>query len=70
MNVIRYVPSIVTISPFFLLDKDGLRGFEYLAPSEYEEWWGTTLSETGIDILMLQDSGEHRLFSLTERAPF
>ena len=63
--------SVVTISPFFLLDKDGLRGFEYLAPSENEEWWGTTLSATGIDILMLQDSGEHLgFFSLTERAPF
>lgn len=64
--------SMVTISPFFLLDKDGLRGFEYLEPSEYEEWWTVTLKETGIDVLMLQDSGaEHQaFFTLNEREPF
>lgn len=63
--------SMVTISPFFLLDKDALRGFEYLEPAEYEEWWAVTLAETGIDILMLQDSGEHLgFFTLAEREPF
>ena len=63
--------SMVTISPFFLLDKDGLRGFEYLQPSEYEKWWAVTLKETGIDILMLQESGEHQaFFTLAEREPF
>lgn len=63
--------SIVTISPFFLLDRDALRGFEYLQPSEYEKWWSVTLKETGIDILMLQDSGEHQaFFTLAEREPF
>ncbi len=63
--------SKVTVSPFFLLDKEGLRGFEYLEPSEYEEWWTVTLKETGIDVLMLQDSGEHlAFFTLEERKPF
>ena len=63
--------SMVTISPFFLLDKDALRGFEYLQPSEYEKWWAATLKETGIDILMLQESGEHQsFFTLAEREPF
>lgn len=62
----------VTISPFFLLDKEGLRGFKYLEPFEYEEWWFKTLKETGIDILMLQDSGAEHLsfFTLEEREPF
>lgn len=64
--------SIVTISPFFLLDKDALRGFEYLRPIEYEKWWTVTLQQTGIDVLMLQDSGAGHLsfFSLAERRPF
>lgn len=64
--------SVVTVSPFFLLDKDALRGFEFLQPDEYQTWWAQTLSYTGIDILMLQDSGaEHQgFFSLEERKPF
>ncbi len=63
--------SLVTISPFFLLDKDGVRGFVYLLPDEYEEWWSITLKETGIDILMLQDSGEHMgFYTLEQREPF
>ncbi|HWK57282.1 MAG TPA: DUF4434 domain-containing protein [Parapedobacter sp.] len=64
--------SMVTISPFFLLDKDELRGYEYLEPFEYEQWWSATLEETGIDILMLQDSGAEHLsfYTLAEREPF
>jgi hypothetical protein len=64
--------SMVTISPFFLLDKNSYRGFEYLQPIEYEQWWSKTLSETGIDILMLQDSGAEHLsfFTIEERMPF
>lgn len=62
----------VTISPFFLLDKESLRGFKYLEPAEYEEWWYNTMKETGIDILMLQDSGAEHLsfFTLEDRKPF
>lgn len=61
----------VTISPFFLLDKDRKRGFVYQSPDEYAAWWGATLRETGIDVLMLQDSGEHlAFFTLEDRKPF
>ncbi len=62
----------VTISPFFLLDKEGYRGFKYLNPEIYEEWWYHTMKETGIDILMLQDSGAEHLsfFTLEDRKPF
>ncbi len=63
--------SVVTISPFFLLDEPSRRGFVYLSPKQYADWWGTTLAETGIDILMLQDSGEHlSFFTLEQREPF
>lgn len=64
--------STVTISPFFLLDENGYRGFEYLQPIEYEKWWAQTLKETGINILMLQDSGAEHLgfFTLEDRRPF
>lgn len=64
--------SIVTISPFFLLDKQQYRGFEYLHPIEYENWWATILKNTGIDVLMLQDSGAEHLgfFTMDERRPF
>ena len=63
--------SIVTISPFFLLDDQRRRGFVYLTPSQYAAWWGETLKQTGIDVLMLQDSGEHLgFFTLQQREPF
>lgn len=62
---------VVTISPFFLLDKEELRGFTYLEPKVYEQWWSVTLAETKIDILMLQDSGEHLgFYTLEQREPF
>ncbi len=64
--------SKVTISPFFLLDKNGYRGFEFLLPIDYEKWWSKTLKDTGIDILMLQDSGAEHLgfYTIAERRPF
>lgn len=51
----------LTISPFFLADKDGIRdAFRYAEPSEYGDWWAETIRDAGIDIVMLQDSGaEH-----------
>jgi len=62
---------MVTISPFFLLDDTSRRGFTYLTPEQYASWWGKTMQETGIDIMMLQDSGEHfSFFSLEQREPF
>ncbi len=63
--------SVVTISPFFLLDEPRRRGFVYLTPQQYGNWWLETLCQTGIDILMLQDSGEHlSFFTLADREPF
>ena len=64
--------SQVTISPFFLLDKQSLRGFEYLQPLEYEQWWAAALKAAGIDILMLQDSGAEHLgfFTMEDRRAF
>jgi len=63
--------SVVTISPFFLLDESRRRGFVYLTPDQYAAWWGKTLAATGIDVLMLQDSGEHlSFFTLEQREPF
>jgi hypothetical protein len=63
--------SIVTISPFFLLDAARRRGFVYLTPDQYAAWWGETLKQAGIDVLMLQDSGEHlSFFTLADREPF
>ena len=59
--------SVVTISPFFLLDDAGHRGFRYQTPEEYARWWGATMKATGIDILMLQDSGEHLSFFTIEQ---
>lgn len=63
--------SVVTISPFFLLDDGTRRGFYYQSPEEYAGWWGATMKAAGIDILMLQDSGEHlSFFTLEQREPF
>jgi len=63
--------SVVTISPFFLLDKERKRGFVWQSPEEYAAWWGRTVGESGIDILMLQDSGEHlAFFTLADREPY
>lgn len=64
--------SKVTISPFFILDKNEYRGFHYIEPEEYEEWWYNTLKETGIDIIMLQDSGAEHLsfYTVEDRRPF
>ncbi len=63
--------SVVTISPFFLLDDGTHRGFRYQTPEEYAGWWGATMKATGIDIIMLQDSGEHlSFFTVAQREPF
>lgn len=65
--------SKVTIAPFFILDKYGKRNvWPYYEPQEYAAWWEKTLKETGIDVLMLQDSGAEHLsiFTLADREPF
>lgn len=48
----------LTISPFFLADKDHVRAdFRYATPAEYGDWWTETIRQAGIDVVMLQDSG-------------
>jgi hypothetical protein len=62
----------VSLSPFFILDKDRVFGaFRYNEPEEYERYWAALLKHSGIDILMLQDSGEHFSYVTNEqRRPF
>lgn len=62
----------VAISPFFILDREQVLGaFRYAEPDEYTAWWTETLRETGIDILMAQDAGEHASFSTpAQHRPF
>lgn len=64
--------SKVTIAPFFIMDKEKRRGFSYIEPEEYTDWWYETLKETDIDILMMQDSGAEHLsfFTLGDREVF
>lgn len=68
----RVAPKMkVTISPFFLLDPSDIRHFPIAKPDEYRDWWAETIKVTGIDIVMLQDSGEHQsFFTLDERRPY
>lgn len=60
------------ISPFFILDEDGLLGdFRWATPKEYEAFWFETLRDASIDIVALQDSGEHlSYYTLDDRKPF
>ena len=49
----------LTISPFFLVDKDQVRDkFRYAPPAEYSAFWSETIRQAGINIVMLQDSSE------------
>jgi len=62
----------VTISPFFILDRDKVFGdFRYNEPAEYERFWARLIARSGFDIVMLQDSGEHFSYATNEmRRPF
>ena len=62
----------VLISPFFILDERGLLGdFPWATPADYEAFWTQTLGQADIDVVALQDSGEHlACYTLAERAPF
>ena len=62
----------VTLSPFFILDKDQVFGdFRYVTPREYCEYWTRIIKLSGIDIIMMQDSGEHFSYVTNEqRRPF
>ena len=69
----RVTPNKPTmVSPFFILDKEGYLGdFRWAAPPEYQAFWTDVLKEASIDIVALQDSGEHLAFyTIEERAPF
>lgn len=60
------------ISPFFILDRKGVFGdFRWASPKEYERFWTGTLGQAEIDIVALQDSGEHvSYYTMEDRRPF
>jgi len=62
----------VTLSPFFILDRDKVFGdFIYNEPDEYRRYWTRLIRKSGLDIIMLQDSGEHFSYvTNAERRPF
>lgn len=62
----------VTLSPFFILDNEQVFGnFRYNEPEEYEKYWARLLKLSGMDIVMLQDSGEHFAYVTNDqRKPF
>lgn len=62
----------VTLSPFFILDKNKVFGdFRYAEPDEYREYWTRLIKRSGFDIIMLQDSGEHFSYvTMEQRRPF
>jgi len=63
----------VMISPFFILDRSGVLGtFRWAEPDEYRDFWTDLLRQARhIDIVALQDSGEHLSFyTIEERRPF
>jgi len=62
----------VTLSPFFILDRDKVFGdFRYNEPDEYRRFWARLIRKSGLDVIMLQDSGEHFSYVTNEqRRPF
>ncbi len=62
----------VTLSPFFILDREKVFGdFRYATPEEYAQFWTGLIRRSGFDIIMLQDSGEHFSYVTNEqRRPF
>lgn len=62
----------VTVSPFFILDRDNVFGnFRYNEPDEYREFWTKLIRRGGLDIVMMQDSGEHFSYVTNDmRRPF
>lgn len=62
----------VTVSPFFILDRTKVFGdFRFNEPDEYREYWARLIRKSGLDIIMLQDSGEHFSYVRDEqRRPF
>lgn len=62
----------VTLSPFFILDREKVFGdFRYNEPDEYRQYWTKLIKRSGIDVIMLQDSGEHFSYVTNDqRRPF
>lgn len=62
----------VTVSPFFILDRTKVFGdFRFNEPAEYQDYWRRLIRRSGLDIIMLQDSGEHFSYVTNEqRRPF
>lgn len=62
----------VMISPFFILDQAGQLGsFRWASPAEYQQFWTNLLRHSQVDMVALQDSGEHlSCYTLDERRPF
>lgn len=62
----------VVLSPFFFLDKDEVFGDYYSpSPEEYNKFWANLIKLSEIDIIMLQDSGEHFSYVTNDqRRPF
>lgn len=62
----------VTLSPFFILDRTKVFGdFRFNEPEEYQDYWTRLIRHSGLDIIMLQDSGEHFSYVTDEqRRPF
>lgn len=62
----------VMISPFFILDETHVLGdFRWATPLEYSEFWMEVLRGSAIDIVALQDRGEHLSYYTDEQcAPF
>lgn len=62
----------VMISPFFILDDQHVLGdFRWATPTEYNEFWSDVLRGSAIDIVALQDRGEHLSYYTDEQcAPF
>ncbi len=62
----------VMISPFFILDQAGYLGsFRWASPAQYQQFWTALLQQTRVDIVALQDSGEHlSCYTLDQRRPF
>jgi hypothetical protein len=62
----------VLISPFFILDDQHVLGdFRWATPQEFEEFWIEVLCSSAVDIVALQDRGEHLSYYTDQQcAPF
>jgi hypothetical protein len=62
----------VMISPFFILDQaHNLGDFRWATSEEYQAFWTDVLKQASIDIVALQDSGEHlSYYTMEDRRPF